>query len=1192
MKKYPNKQSGFFSLRILLAVALVTLSSAFVFVAFAASPTGGTISPGGPNPPVWNGTGLVANGGGEADCTEGQDCDSYKLTISGTPADWAAVAKLVHVQINWTSPSTDYDMFVHKGTLAGPVVASSAGGGNTSEQVDLDPRRSNIGTGDFVVHVVYFAATAADQYKGAATLAVAGPLPAPAPAPISGLAPRYENYTPPAAGPATLGRAAGEPSIGVGLPFAGHPEGHAMFQADLQTLRVTFNGCAKSSWVNDPPATSAQDFDPILFTDRITGRTIVHLLTFAANPVAGESSVSDTDGAPWIPSKGSGIGSGVDHQTVGAGPYRTDLAALPPVVPPPHPTYANAVYYCSQALVDASCARSDDGGINYGPSTITYRDECGGLHGHVKVAPDGTVYLPNKGCGTQQSVVVSEDNGATWAIRKIPASASAGSDPSVGTDAGGKLYVGYADNDTTAAIAVSTDKGKTFSRPLDVGATFGINNVVFPAVVAGDKDRAAFAFLGTPVAGGLQGPRFPGIWHLYIASTYDGGATWSTVDATPNDPVQRGCVWLSGGANICRNMLDFMDVQMDQQGRVVVGYADGCAGGECAQAPSTATGNSYTALATIARQSGGRRLLAKFDTDPSAAATAPGMPFVSAKRNGGVTRLQWSEADNGGSPITRYDISRGTATGAETPLGSVAGSQLGFDDTTVPDPAATYFYKVTAVNALGNSCGDNEVSIKDVGSSIVGTGFKVAADPTGDQTGAPGNADLDIQSLSVAEPTSGANAGKLVFNLKVTDLSVIPNERMWRIVWNSQNVPIPADPTAPKPSQFYLGMTKDAAGAVTYEYGTVATATVGLVLGVPSTTKVGAADSGSFVATGADNGLITIVVSKGKVGNPRPGDLLGAMSVRTYNVVNNQIRSTNAIDSTGNATTNDKTANAATYALFEAAPVPLPTPTPTPQPPQLAQLLNISSRLAVRTGDNVGFAGFIVTGSEAKKVVLRGIGPSLSVNGQPTLQDPVLELFDSNSAPVGANDNWKDTQKTEIEASGLAPTNDRESALVATLNPGLYTVILRGKNSETGIGVVEVYDVNTAALSVLANISSRGFVDTGDKALFGGFIVGPPSSASLNVVVRAIGPSLGKSKVPNPLQDPTLELYDGNGARFASNDNWKDTQQADLEKTGLAPSDDRESAILTTLVPGLYTAIVRGKDQGIGNALVELYNVR
>jgi hypothetical protein len=911
---------------VITLVVAVAVCAITLFSTRAASPAAGTITPSTVTPLTWTGTGsgIPPTGGGEDSCEEGTNCDTFILTISGVPADWAN--KRVHIQINWGLNSSDYDMYVHKGSPTGPIVATSGAGGTVQEQVDLNPLcSSSIGTGDFYVHVVYFAATQADQYHGTASV-VAAPACAGIAPQGTGVAPRYENYTPPAAGPNTLGRGSGEPSIGVGLGITGHPEGRAMFQSDVQTLRVTFNAaCAtpRAVWENKPAPTSQEDFDPILFTDHQTGRTIVSLLDFVANPAVGEMSYTDTatpfnDGDIWTPSQGTGIGSGIDHQTAGGGPYHLDpITGLPP---PHSPTYPNAVYYCAQALIDASCARSDDGGLTFGPSVVAYQEatatSCGGLHGHIKVAPDGTVYLPNKDCNGEQGVVVSEDNGINWSIRHIPNSSAAGSDPSVGVGSGGRVYFGYADGDTKPVIAMSNDRGLTWSQSLDVGASLGINNVVFPAVVAGDNNRAAFAFLGTTTAGGLQGPRFTGIWHLYIAHTYDGGASWITVDATPNDAVQRGCIWLGGGSNICRNLLDFMDVTVDQQGRVVVGYADGSAGGEAVQAAPSATGNSYTALAAIARQSGGRRLFAAFD--PPSAPTVPGTPFVTTERNGSVVHLSWSEADNGGSPITMYKIFRGAASGVETLLTAVPATPSRYDDNTAVNPATTYFYKVTAVNAQGESCGNNEVSARFVGDSC--TGFMVSEDPTDDQTGAPVNADLDVQSLSVSEPSTGANAGKLVFKLKVADLTIVPNERMWRTIWNS--------PFSPG-GQYYVGMTKDQAGAVTFEYGTVATAVVGLVLGVPTTTKVGTPDDGSFTT----DGVITIVVSRDKVGNPQTGDLLGAFSTRTYATVTDQIRSTNAIDLTTNANANDNTANAATYLIVNpSCALPTPTPTPTPNP--------------------------------------------------------------------------------------------------------------------------------------------------------------------------------------------------------------------------------------------------------------------
>jgi phospholipase/lecithinase/hemolysin len=257
-----------------------------------------------------------------------------------------------------------------------------------------------------------------------------------------------------------------------------------------------------------------------------------------------------------------------------------------------------------------------------------------------------------------------------------------------------------------------------------------------------------------------------------------------------------------------------------------------------------------------------------------------------------------------------------------------------------------------------------------------------------------------------------------------------------------------------------------------------------------------------------------------------------------------------------------------------------------------AQALNLSARLNVGTDEDVLIGGLIVDGTGAKQVIVRGIGPSLAVNGTPlanTLADPVLELY-QNGVLLTSNDNWKDSQQTDIEATGLQPPNDLESAIVISLDPGEYTVILRGQNSGTGIGLVEAYDLDSAAPSTLANTSTRGFVQTGDDVLIGGFIIG--NGGSETVVVRAIGPSLAEAGVANPLADPTLDLYDANGALILSDDNWRDSQESLIQSTSLAPTNDAESAIIRSLEAGSYTAIVRGKDGGTGVALVEVYNLQ
>ena len=254
----------------------------------------------------------------------------------------------------------------------------------------------------------------------------------------------------------------------------------------------------------------------------------------------------------------------------------------------------------------------------------------------------------------------------------------------------------------------------------------------------------------------------------------------------------------------------------------------------------------------------------------------------------------------------------------------------------------------------------------------------------------------------------------------------------------------------------------------------------------------------------------------------------------------------------------------------------------------IGQLLNISTRMQVLTGDNVLIGGFIITGLQEKKVIIRGIGPSLPLSG--SLQDPILELHDSTGAIIATNDNWKDSQQTEIEETGLMPNDEMESAIVATLagNFRSYTAILRGVDDTTGIGLVEVYDLDQTVDSKLANISTRGFVDTGDNVMIGGVIVG---NATADVLIRAIGPSLSAAGVNGALEDPTLELFDGNGTMLAANDDWRSDQEAEIAVTTIPPNDDKESALVRTLGPGAYTAIVRGANDTTGVGLVEVYQL-
>ena len=250
-------------------------------------------------------------------------------------------------------------------------------------------------------------------------------------------------------------------------------------------------------------------------------------------------------------------------------------------------------------------------------------------------------------------------------------------------------------------------------------------------------------------------------------------------------------------------------------------------------------------------------------------------------------------------------------------------------------------------------------------------------------------------------------------------------------------------------------------------------------------------------------------------------------------------------------------------------------------------LANIATRLQVQPGDNAMIGGFIITGTQPKTVIIRGIGPSLPLAG--ALADPVIELHDSTGELLAANDNWRDGIYQQQVASTLPPTNDLEPALWGVINPGAYTVVVRGKNDAAGIGLFEVYDLDQAVDSKLGNISTRGFVGAGNDVMIGGTII--MGGAPARVLFRAIGPSLANFGISNALEDPVLELHDGNGVLIAANPNWRDTQEAEIIATGLPPSNNLESAMVRDLAPGAYTAIVRGTGNTTGVALVEVYNL-
>jgi len=582
--------------RVLAAGAgllLATGGTAYLGSADAATPQHGTVSAGGDRTTSWKGGPFVvpnATGTGldQPDCSAPGSCDDFALHVNASRT--FARHHQLKIRVSWPTAAADFDLYLLDAKKN--VVATSASSADP-ELIVTAPH-----AGDYTVRVVPFA-PAGDSYTATAKL-VATPAD---PAPGTATPPRFRNYH----APATLNDHddAGEPSIGNNFKT-----GNTMYQAYLSTYRVGFrNGVAtwtdaSASAATGCPQGSTQSLDPILFTDRTTGRTLESQLT----GVDSLTCVTDDDGKTWSPSTGGGIPSGVDHQSIGGGPYAgAGVGSLPTS------SYPHAVYYCSQSIVAAFCAASHDGGTTFGPGVPTYNlNECGGLHGHIKVGPDGTAYLPNKSCGSHQAVVASRDNGQSWTIHPVPSSTPGDSDPSVGVSANGTTYFGYVGADGRPGVATSTTHGRTWKYGQKVGAEHSVRNAVFPTMVAGSDNRAAFAYLGTTKGGNYQDATTfaKAVWHLYVTTTYDGGRTWVTRDATPTDPVQRGSICTGG--TTCgndRNLLDFIDVTLDKHGRVLVGYADGCVGA-CVGHPSK---NGYDAWATIARQTGGRTLFAKYD---------------------------------------------------------------------------------------------------------------------------------------------------------------------------------------------------------------------------------------------------------------------------------------------------------------------------------------------------------------------------------------------------------------------------------------------------------------------------------------------------------------------------------------------------------------------------------------------------
>jgi PKD repeat protein len=850
MNRNSVSYSGFFNRRAGAALALCSLGTLLIVFNFATatpSPGGGTLSVSNPTltwsdpvGPAVNVTGLGVGFSAPVCAASGVDCSIYTLTLD--PSIFTAspgydpTTAIIVIQTQWLPSQFQYSSFVED--KDGNVIASNTTG--------LDPATITIAVstpnlqanGPYTIVTTLEIGSPGQGYNGTVSLQQ---MPTNVDTCNGCTPPRYQAYE----APAGVATQSGEPSIGVDWnpnvaslkqvtpgnasvgPTILNTGGISMFTATFDQYRVSFDDCSSpaiNTWTDIAfIAQQTATLDAIGFTDHFTPLAlgtsypppVTPGRTFHGQLTAGDSntSYSDDDGATHIQSQGGGVPQGPDHETFGAGPYNPN--ASPP--PPPPTVYPNAVYYCTQNIApEAECSRSDDGGLTFGPGVPIYQNpqQCtGSIHGHIKVARDGTVYVPNYSCsapGTgSQGVAVSTDNGITWTENNVPGSGGPKPglvDPSVaiGLNDVGKpggqttntIYFGYIDSDGAAKIAVSHDRGASWSTPQTVSAPFNLANTTFPAVVAGDDNRAAFGFLGTTTPGDSSlDPNFPGVWHLYIATTYDGGNSWVTIDATPDDPIQVGPVCNAGTTcSTKRNLLDFNGFDVDAEGRGIFGASDGCV--NCTNSSSSADSNAAQGI--VFRQSGGPRLFAQFDPVEPAAPASP--QAVSATRQDATSVLvSWLEPDNAGSPITSYNIYRGTTSGGEAFLASVPNSetnkQTKYLDTTVDPTVTDYYYHVTAVNVKGESGFCQELTVTSpplqqnacafpyIQVDGAGSPGNVPSDPTGGE--------LTIQNVDIGEPFTGCTDNSLTYVMQVQTLDpnntgtvVLPPNAGWQIIFN------------------------------------------------------------------------------------------------------------------------------------------------------------------------------------------------------------------------------------------------------------------------------------------------------------------------------------------------------------------------------------------------------------------------
>lgn len=1106
----------------------------FAGLVFAANPTEGTLNPGSTAPLQFVGNAL----GGpaittETACQDGINCDVFTIHLSGSAEDYAGTQLVIKITFSMLS---DYDMYVHKDTVNGKVVFPAGNGSqpNTSEQVVINPATS--GAGDYVVHIVYATVVPSDQYQGTATLQSAATA---TPPPM-----RFANYI--------MGGIGFSPSIPLKAPVAlrdGEPSNRTDFAGNAYVGAIRGFPAGVDLWRFDLNPTSPS-FDPNMrvpiyrgqpdaFSPAATevelggdgGGDIDLAVPFSQPPGQTQPTLAFSSLIAANISTGNSLDRGGSFQKNPAGNGTGGVI----VDDRQWEEFlgATTVYIWYRTLQPAvtQIQRSDDGGLTFGPAvTAGNTTQVGPLDVHQAT---GVVYA-----GTSQgTVAVGTPPGAGLAPLTYTVTQAA-------TDPNGVAHLFFvtkvADDGTpngTVYVCYSNDKDILLKHSTDKGATWSlpvrVNNVGTASNV--------FPWMETGPTPGSVGI----VWYG-TAGANDDTAEWKvyyaqSFDATSNNPT-------------------FRLAEVTEAEHVI--HASNISEGGLTGANN-------------------RNLIDYFQVsfDPQGAA---------------VIAFTDDHNDYDGHTYVARQISGPSIKGGDLPQQVEGGSLVIPPGTNNVNSDEVLPPRVPGLN--GEQVTDYSLDLQE--GSVPRVHVADASDV-----------------LTTRYDTSGTGESlAIAATMRVSDLSFIPGQTTWQMSFSANASHNAMSPTgtysfaaADHSDQFYLEADTDVNGVQTYTYGTAVRQNDGKII----YTKVGDADSGEF--NQSDN-TISVQVSVAKLnavlaaaGRPGigHGTVIAGLRSRSYT-----IEVVPPVSGQASRQGRRDVARGGTQFVVRDfsgpgfAPTPAPTPypppfvapgaTPVPTPPR-RRLANIATRVNVQGGQNDGIAGFIKRNAPTKRVLIRALGPSTGVAG--ALQDPVLRVFDSTGTQIATNDNWRGPQQAAITASSLAPANDNEAALILNLTGTAnsnFTAILSGANGGTGVGLVEVYDLDAESFADLGNLATRGLVGTGNNVLIGGLVVSDDSftNQSQTILVRGIGPSLAAAGVTNPLPNPFLSLRDGQGSEIASNDDWQTSADAGaLTTSGLAPTDSKEAAILKTLAPGPYTVILSGVGGGTGVGNVEVYNL-